>query len=310
MGGIIAEPRILVLGGCGFIGSHVVEALVTAGHSVRVADLRAGSGQHDLPGVEYMAGSLADPDFMAAALYGVVAVFHMAGSSFPATAEADPVADVQSNLVGTLHLLQSMERAGIRRLVYLSSGGTVYGVPETIPVPETHPLRPIGSYGIVKVAVEGYLSRAARSGLLPMVVRAANPYGPRQAANGTQGFIPVALNALLQGEAVNIWGDGSVVRDYLHVRDLARLCLHGLEIYAPVTVNAGSGRGISLLEILRVMERVTGRTAQVRHLPARPVDVPVSVLDVTLARNTFGWLAETRLEDGLAETWGWLSALA
>jgi UDP-glucose 4-epimerase len=300
--------QVLVLGGNGFIGSHVVDALLAAGHAVRVLSRRPEAFRPPLAGVTYLAGDLSDQVLLLQALDGVEAVFHLAGSTVPATAEADPVADVQSNLIGTLGLLQAMERAGVRRLVYLSSGGTVYGVPEVTPVPETHLLRPVGSYGIVKVAIEHYLAREVRSGLLPVVIRASNPYGPRQSGRGIQGFISAAMTALLRGTQVEIWGDGSVVRDYLHVQDLAALCLHGLSATGPVTVNGGSGRGLSLRAVLAALEQVTGQEIRPTYRPGRAVDVPVSVLDVTRAREVFGWQPRIALEDGLAQTWDWMRA--
>lgn len=298
--------RVLVLGGSGFIGGHVVSALVRDGHQVRSFS-RTTEGLHPkLSEVEYRTGTIDDIQALAEALYGVEAVFHLISSTVPATAERDPVADVEGNLIGTLGLLTEMERQGVGRLIYLSSGGAVYGPPLQVPIPETHPLTPLGSYGIVKVAIEGFLSRQSGRGMVPVILRAANAYGPQQPGTGVQGFIGALLHRLAKGEPIELLGDGSVVRDFLHARDLADLCVRALLASEPVTVNAGSGRGTSLAEVIALAERISGRKVDLIRKPARATDTPVSVLDITRARRIFGWTPQITLEEGIAETWDWV----
>jgi UDP-glucose 4-epimerase len=295
--------RVLVLGGSGFIGSHVVDALLVAGHSVRVFDQSPERFRAPQAGVDTFLGRFSDTAILIEALAGIETVVHLVSSTTPGTADLDPVADVTDNLLATLGLLALMERQGIRRIVYMSSGGTVYGVPDVLPVPESHPLRPISSYGIVKASIEHYLRLYARRSLVPVVIRAANPYRPRQGHAGVQGVIATAMRRVLQGDAVEVWGDGSVVRDYLHVKDLARLCVLAVSTDAACTVNAGSGTGTSLLDLIGLLGQVTGRAVIPRFMPGRAVDVPVSVLDVGQARRIFGWQVEIPLAEGLAETW-------
>jgi UDP-glucose 4-epimerase len=299
--------KVLVLGGCGFIGSHVVDALLERGLSVRVFDRRPEAYRAALRGVDYRYGSFSDRMAVIDALAGVDAVVHLISTTFPGTANLDPVTDVQDNLVGTMVLLESMISLGVRRIVFLSSGGTVYGIPDVVPIPETHPLRPINSYGIVKVAIESYLDMYRRlKGLSPVVLRATNPYGPRQAHVGVQGVVSTFLRRVRDGESLEVWGDGSVTRDFIYVTDLAALCATATTHGTEGVFNAGSGVGVSVNEIIAEIAEVSGSDPMVDYKPARAIDVPRSVLDVSLARKTFGWQAETPLRDGITRTWDWL----
>jgi dTDP-4-dehydrorhamnose reductase len=193
----------LVVGGNGFIGSHLVDALRAAGRAVRVYDAGAPRGDTDWTGVDYRQGAFADEAALGAALDGVDAVFHLVSTTVPSTSNADPRADVQGNLLGSLGLMQAMMARDVRRIVFFSSGGTVYGNPRVLPVPEDHPLEPISSYGVVKVAIERYLLMYGRLGVLdPLILRPGNPYGPRQGAAGIQGVIPAFLRRVRDGEAL------------------------------------------------------------------------------------------------------------
>ena len=173
--------RALVLGGSGFIGSHLVDALLADGQRVRVFDRQPDRFRDALTGVDYRFGSLADVSDVAEALAGVDVVFHLVSTSVPSTSNLDPVADIEGNLVTAVQLLDQMTRLDVRRIVFLSSGGTVYGNPGTSPVTETDPLRPICSYGVVKVAIENYLFMYQDlHGIEPVILRPSNPIGPRQ----------------------------------------------------------------------------------------------------------------------------------
>lgn len=298
---------VLLLGGCGFIGSHVVDALLAAGQAVRVFDRQPEPYRPPLPGVEYQFGLFGDRSAVTRALTGVDRVIHLVGSTVPGTADLDPFGDVQDNLAATLTLLDAMTAQGVGRILFLSSGGTVYGVPHHLPIPETHPLAPINSYGIVKVAIESYLAMFQRSrGLSPVILRPSNPIGPRQGNAGVQGIVSTCLQRLIEDRPLEIWGDGSVVRDFFSVRDLAALCTTALLSNRTGPYNAGSGVGRSITEIVALVARVTGRTVQTVHRSARPQDVPRSILDVSRARADFGWTAGIPLEDGVAETWDWM----
>lgn len=302
---------VLVLGGNGFIGSNVVRGLLAAGHAVRVLDLRRAPALEPGPGrLEIVEGDFTNRSLTDRALDGAKAVVHLASVTLPQTGTDDPVYDVTENLVGTLRMLECCATRGVRRVVFSSSGGTVYGRLRQIPVPEDHPQDPINSYGIVKLGIEKYLQLFAHLGRLdPIILRISNPFGPGQFTRGAQGAVAVALGALARGEAFHLWGDGSVVRDFIYVDDVVRAFLAALDMPRgePLVFNIGSGRGTSLAEILEACQRVTGRTLRIARHPARPIDVPVSVLDCSRAAAVLGWAPKTSLDAGLASTWAWVS---
>jgi UDP-glucose 4-epimerase len=301
--------KVLVVGGSGFIGSHVVDRLLIHGHSVRVFDRQPERSRAPLPGVDYCYADFADRMALVEALTGMDAVYHLLSTTVPGTADLDPKTDVQDNLIGTINLLDSMQRLGLSRILFLSSGGTVYGVPDTIPIPETHPLRPINSYGIVKATIEHYLEMYRRTrGLSPIIVRASNPFGPRQAHSGVQGVISTFLRQIQERQPLEIWGDGTVVRDYLEVGDLAELCVRAGTSGNEGVYNAGSGHGVSINEIVEAARKVTGSGFRVVYKPGRAIDVPCSVLDCSRAKHDFGWECEIGFEAGLSELWNWLKA--
>ncbi len=302
--------KALVLGGCGFIGSHVVDALLEAGHTVSIVDRSPLRSDCDWVGVEHFLGDLDQVDVLARALVGVDVVYHLVSTTFPSTSNLDPIADIEGNLVATVRLLDLMREVGCSRIVYFSSGGTVYGEPATVPVDETYSLKPICSYGVVKVAIENYLFMYERlHGLKSVILRASNPYGPRQGKTGLQGLIGTVLNRLRLGESMTVWGDGETVRDYVFVKDLAQLALIVGDVEAPTGVfNAGSGQGYSVSELLALASKITGIELFVDHQPARTFDVHRIVLAIDAARTTFDWQPTTSIEDGLKKTWEYILA--
>ncbi|NWF37916.1 NAD-dependent epimerase/dehydratase family protein [Mariprofundus sp. NF] len=302
--------KVLALGGNGFIGSHVVDQLLAAGHSVRVFDRSAECFRHPLPTVEYLLGNFNDTFQVAEALQGVDAVCHLISTTIPGTSNLDPVADVESNLINTLHLLEQMRKKNISRILYLSSGGTVYGNPEHSPVSESCLLNPISSYGVVKVAIENYLHMYKHLyGLQPVILRPSNPYGPRQGGAGLQGLIGTLLTCILHDEGIEIWGDGSIVRDYIHVSDLARLCVMALESESCGLFNAGSGMGCSINEMITLIQSLVNEQLQVQYREGRAFDVEEIVLDIRRAENRFNWKPEISLGDGIRGQMNWLRGL-
>ncbi len=299
--------NILVLGGGGFIGCHLVDDLIAAGHAVTVVG-RSSVSVRPLPhGVQYISGELADTKLLRKVLQDVDAVAHLVSGTVPATGDRNPARDVQQNLLGTLSLLEDMAACGVKRILYLSSGGTVYGKPQEIPIPEGHILDPICSYGVVKVAIESYLKLyETKSGLQPIVIRASNPYGPYQGHLGVQGIIGTYLNLALNHQPIEIWGDGSAIRDYIYVKDLTALCVAALESDKVGIYNGGSGTGTSVLHIAEVVQEVTGSPIPVIYKPHRSLDVPVSVLDVERAKMDFNWDTKIGLQEGIASVWSWL----
>lgn len=302
----------LIVGGNGFIGGHLAWRLSENGGEVRVYDRSPGKLRAGPPGAEYVEGELGNHGLIREALSGVEVVYHFVSTTLPKTSNDDPIYDVRSNLVDTIQLLESCVEAGARKVIFASSGGTVYGRPETLPVAEDHPTAPISSYGIVKLAIEKYLGLFHYlHGLDFAALRVSNPYGPYQNPEGKQGAVGVFLNRLYTGRPITIWGDGEVVRDYLYVSDLVDALEQAALIETGEKVlNIGSGNGLSLNALIRCIYEVVGEAPDVEYLPSRPLDVPASVLDVRRAQAELGWEPETGLAEGVERTWNWIQTLS
>ena len=304
--------RCLVLGGRGFIGSHLVDALLARGHFVRCFDrphvTPMGETHLSNPNFELYEGDLVSEADVTEALIDCEVCFHLVSTTLPKSSNADPVFDVESNVLGTVRLLTHAVKSGLKKIIFVSSGGTVYGVPTHLPILETHPTDPICSYGISKLAIEKYLGLFNQlHGLDYTVLRIANPYGERQRTHASQGAVAVFLGKVLRGEPVEIWGDGSVVRDYIYIADVVDALLMALERMGGEHVfNIGAGRGHSLNEVLDAIEKVTGCSADRRHLPGREFDVPASVLSIAHAQQLLGWSPKVSFEQGLEKFAKWL----
>ena len=302
--------NILVLGGNGFIGSHIVDSLLEAGHSVRVFDRISEAYREPLHNVEYHFGNFDDQFLLAKALQGIDAVVHLISTSVPSTSNLDPASDVSSNLISTIELFELMRKQNISRILFMSSGGTVYGNPTMSPIPEDHPLDPISSYGIVKVAIEKYLFMYQQLyGFNPIILRASNPYGPRQGNAGLQGLIGTFLSRMLAKKPLVVWGSGEVIRDYLHIEDLARLSVKAVGSTETGVFNAGSGEGFSINQIIATLNDVVGYAADVKYEKNRDFDVKKVVLDNSKAMTVFDWKADTGLLKGVQSQMGWLKSL-
>ena len=301
----------LVLGGNGFIGSHIVERLLRTDGRVRVYDRSDNRYQGRLPNVEYVYGELGNAGLVRAALTDIDVVVHLISTTVPGSSNDDPAFDVQSNVVDTIRLLEACVSARVKRFVYTSSGGTVYGIPQQTPIPEDHPLNPISSYGITKLAIEKYLAMFYHvHGLEYGVLRPANAYGERQNPFGQQGLIAVMLGKIMRAEPIVVWGDGNVVRDFVHVADIAEAVFQVMT--APLTAarifNCGSGAGISVNEMLQHLAGVVGHAVDARYVQPRRFDVPVNVLDTTRLRQQLGWSPKVDLDTGLRRMWTWMQA--
>lgn len=306
--------KCLVLGGGGFIGSHICDQLVSAGHEVRIFE-KVGLSKENIhhlgDRIEWMEGDFLNPDCLRNAVQGREVVFHLISSTLPKDSNDNPVYDVTSNIIPTLHMLEAARVAGVRKVILSSSGGTVYGIPRTIPITEEHPTEPICSYGIHKLMIEKYLFLYNKLyGLDYAVMRISNPYGERQRQTGNQGVIPIFLHKVMHGETIEIWGDGSVVRDYLHISDVARAAVMLMDArLSNKILNIGSGTGRSLNALLEEITKVTGLVPKIRYTPCRAFDVPANVLDITLAKDTLGWSPRVTLADGLRCTMEYLRSI-
>lgn len=300
--------KCLVLGGSGFLGSHLLDVLSSHGWDAWVLDRRSPPVGQSSQTRHWIEADFVNVKDWKTKLCATDVVFHCLATTLPSTSNANPVFDIQSNLVATIRLLQGAVRAGVQKIVFFSSGGTVYGIPQQLPIPETHPTNPICSHGIVKLMIEKYIQLFHYLyGLEYLIVRLSNPYGERQNPRGAQGIIAVALGRLARGEPIHIWGDGSVVRDFVYVEDAIQGVFAALDHPGSHCLfNVGSGKGMSLKELMSLLERVTGLHDHIKYLPPRPEDVPINVLDINRLYQTTGWKPTTSLEDGLARTWEWM----
>ena len=294
--------RIILIGGSGFIGRHFAERAIQAGHEVTIVSRwsehrPAGAAQWLGGGMERLIqdhGLLRDVDI----------VCQFASVSTPASSAGDPLGDVNGNLVPNIRLFEAMRAADVRRIVYLSSGGAVYGVPHYSPMDEQHPQWPISSYGIVKGSIERYLGLYEQlHRFRPLIVRPANPYGPRQSESNFLGFITTMLKLAADDREATVFGDGSIVRDFVYIDDLCDLLLRGIEAEATGIYNCGSGSGASLMQMLGAIEAIIGRPVRRRHESARAFDPPAIVLDIAKAARDLGWTPQVSLEEGIARCW-------
>jgi UDP-glucose 4-epimerase len=300
--------KCVVLGGLGFLGSQLGLELLRQGHDVRLFDRPHAQPALPVPTGDVMGGDFANREDLAVALEGCEVVYHLVCTTLPASSNENPLYDVETNLVSTIRLLEVARAMGTRKIVFDSSGGTIYGVPRHIPVPEDHPTDPLCSYAIHKLAIEKFLHLYAHlHGLDYAVLRVANPYGEGQSPLHKQGAVAVFTYKALRGEAIQIWGDGEVVRDYLYVGDVADAFVRAATYTGPHRIfNIGAGCGYSLNQLLARLEALLGRDIKRTYLPGRPFDAPVSILDIRRARAELDWSPQTMLETGLARTAEWL----
>ncbi len=301
--------RCLVLGGGGFLGAHLVSKLLAAGHQV-VSYGRHASYQNLISeglDISCVTGDFSTENRWNEMLEGVQVCYHLISTTHPKSSNLDPIADVSGNVLGTLRLLEAARNYSVR-IVFTSSGGTVYGLVDDGLISEKHSTNPLCSYGITKLSIEKYLRLYNElHGVKSIILRIANAYGEGQRIDSPQGAVAVFMGRVLRGHTIDLWGDGSVVRDYVYVKDIVNAMLFASEYGGRSSIfNIGSGVGTSLEELLHLIERVTGQEADVVHHPSRGFDVPVNVLDIQKARDELGWIPQTSLLDGLRNSEKWM----
>jgi UDP-glucose 4-epimerase len=301
--------RILVTGGAGFIGSNVADRFVALGHDVAVFDnLSSGFREFVHPKAKLYVGDLAD----ATAVESAVADFrpdvvdHHAAQIDVRKSVDDPVFDARVNILGTLGLLQSCLAHGVKKFVYASTGGALYGEGRQLPAPEEHPVNPESPYGASKHTVEHYLYIwRLLHGLDYTVLRYPNVYGPRQNPHGEAGVNAIFIGLMLAGQPPKIFGDGSAVRDYLFVDDVVEANVLALSGGSGEMVNIGTGVGTSVNDIVRELKSITGFAGEPIHLPARPGEVQRIYLDASRAKRVLGWTPKVTFRQGLEKTVEW-----
>ncbi len=297
--------KVLVTGGAGFIASHVVDAYLAAGHEVVVVDnLCTGKRENLNPRARFHELDILDPrtaDLIRAERPDVLN--HHAAQMDVRRSVADPLFDARTNILGTITLLEAARQAGVRKVLFVSSGGAAYGEQETFPAPETHPTWPVSPYGVSKRSGELYCHFFQAEYGMPFVAfRYANVYGPRQDPHGEAGVVAIFSGRMLRGEPVTVNGDGTQTRDYVFVGDVARMSLLALERDATGPVNIGTGRETDVNQLAATLLEVSGSRSEVRHGPAKGGEQRRSVIDVRRAAELFGWTPEVSLRDGLART--------
>src|SRR5437588_3396608 len=284
----------VVLGGCGFLGSHICRELVQNGHPVRIFDkLHAERKRiNDIAGkVELVEGDIARASDVLSVLRGADTVVHLVHTTVPGSSMANPSYDVESNLAASVRWLSQLGQTGVSRVIFVSSGGTVYGVPQTELINEHHSTEPICSYGITNIATEKYIAMyAVLAGVDYLILRPSNVYGEGQHLHHGQGVIGVLVDRTLRGEPLEIWGTGESLRDYLYIADFIG-AMRQLWSYSGSQriFNVSSGVGRSVLDILGILGRQLGKLPEIKQVASRNFDVPSNILDSSLLRYEVGW---------------------
>jgi UDP-glucose 4-epimerase len=305
----IGRRTVLVVGAAGFIGRHTAKALALAGYEVTALDV-ASPG--DIPGVRWIQGSAADEPLLTGLAKAHAQVIYLVGGSLPASANADMAGEIETNLRGTVRTAEICARAGVTNFVFASSGGTVYGASNARFLSEQRPTRPLNAYGVSKLASEHYLRiLSVMTGVTVVTLRISNPYGEGQRATKGQGLIAAAMSAAYAQEVLPCWGDGSVVRDFVYIADVADAFVAACGYSGPsATINIGAGEGKSVLQVIAAVERATRRKIKVDFQLNRVIDAPRNVLAIGRAAKVLGWAPKVALDDGLSKTARWWQAEA
>ena len=299
---------VLVLGANGFIGSHLVDGLVRNGFRVRAFDRFASSTEHQFnrsKNIEIAAGDFLNRADIKAALQGVDVVYHLVSTTTPVSADNDPLVDIDTNLHGSVELFRQCAENQVKHVFYTSSGGTVYGDRLSAqPIKEDDPTLPVSPYGIGKLAAENYLRYfKAKYAMDYTVFRLANPYGPRQPFWRKQGVISIFLEGISNGDPITIYGDGSMIRDYIYVKDAVKMMIAPMSGAKHTVYNIGSGKGVSVNEIITAVEQATGKRAKKEFLPAPSTFVHSSVLDIDRFTTEFSLGPRTSIHAGIKESY-------
>lgn len=294
----------LIVGGNGFIGSYFVDEFVERNIKVRVFDREYERYRPPLNAVDYRISKTSNLSEFQEALIGVETVIYLASNSVPSTSNLDINQDVKSNLLPFLNCMNLMIKVGVKKIVYFSSGGAIYGIPRKNLIDENHPLDPISSYGIMKLTIEKYIHLYHRLyGIDSLIIRPSNPYGPRQGHLNAQGVISTFLNRIKMNAPITIYGNGNSFKDYIFITDLVRASMKLIMNKERGIYNIGSGKGESLNSIIEVIENVTGIKTKVVYDQERIYDVSKFVLDNSKCISAIGEFVNYSLDDGIKETW-------
>lgn len=311
------RKNILILGADGFLGSNLAKSLLKdEKYKIRAFDLFKDGTNRNLAGfekqLEIFPGNFLNRADLKKALEGIDFVFHYISLTTPGSSMKDPLIDVDTNVRGTIILLEECIKAKVKKVVFPSSGGAIYGNQEKKKLSEDDPQNPISPYAISKLAIEKYLEYYRLNfGLDYLILRYSNPYGPGQNIVGSQGIIPIFLNLVKQGKPITIFGDGENMRDYIFIDDAIeatkKIAFKGntkFRIY-----NVGKGDGTTINEVVDAIGKSTGRKIGIKKTPARSVDVRRIVLDISRAAKEIKYSRGVDLDDGIKRTWNWIGQL-
>jgi len=300
--------KILVLGGDGFLGSHFVDRAVMLGHEVTVFDrfpnLLSKNLEHFRGKIRFIAGEFANRNDLSKAVEYQDIVYHFICMTTPVESWDDPFIEIEENLRNSIQLFETAARQGVRKIVFSSSGGTVYG-PQREPIDESAPTMPISPYGIIKLATEHFLNYfREHSGIAVDVYRIGNAYGPRQPIQRPQGVISVWMNKILNDSEIQVYGDESTLRDYIYIEDVSLLMTNSLRnLDSSDVYNLGSGIGISIIQLLKIFKSCIDKPIKYRIHPRRSSDNTSIVLDSSKLLAHFPGFSFQKLEDKISETW-------
>lgn len=304
--------KILVIGGGGFIGSHIVDKLLAKGNSVRVLE-RNNNIPYRLfnknENIEWRYGDFLNETDINDSMVDIDVVYHLVSTTIPKSSNENPIYDVQTNIVGAIQILNSMVKLNVKKIIFISSGGTIYGTPKLLPIDESHSTNPIVSYGVTKLAIEKYLLLYERMyGLRAIILRVSNPYGERQNYKSSQGAVGVFIANALREFPIEIWGNGDIVRDYIYVGDVANAFVSALNYNGAINVfNVSSGFGINLNDLLSVLEKILNKKIKRVYHPSRSYDVPINIISNKLIKSEFDWALSYSFEEAISRTVDWMS---
>lgn len=305
-----ASERVVVLGGLGFIGNHLCRALVASGRTVRIFD-RPEASQESIGdfhhSVEIVTGDISNAEDVINAVQDATVLINLVHTTVPGSSMIDPGLDIVSNVASTARWLKRVGETSLRKIIYFSSGGTVYGESKDL-INEDYSTNPLNSYGITKLAIEKYTAMyAAHADIDYCIVRPSNVYGPGQQLLRGQGVIGIMANRALRGEELEVWGDGTVLRDFLYVDDLVNAILNLIDYKGQFRVfNVSSGVGHSVLDVILVLQKLIQPFPKVLLTPKRRIDAPLNILDSSRLKNETGWSPNVSFEDGVRRTVEWM----
>lgn len=309
------QIKCLIFGGGGFIGSHICDGLLNNNYNVTIFDkqnFNRKNIEHNIGKVKIIEGDFNNEIDLHDSITDIDVIFHLISSTLPSTSNDNPVYDVETNLISTLKLLEITRKSKVKKIIFISSGGTVYGIPQKNLIKENHPLNPICSYGIVKKTIEDYLRMYNYLyGIDYYIFRLSNPFGERQNPFISQGAVAVFIWKIMNNKKIEIWGDGSTVRDYIYIKDVVRPIVKSLELNQNRyrVFNIGSGVGYTLNYLIKTIETTVKKKAIIEYKDTRNIDVPYNVLDNSLSKKIFKWSPRIPFKTAIKYTYNYFNSI-